>query len=165
MLNQANTEVKLALVLTCFAGIRGAELGRLDWKDVNFDAGFIRIKAANAKTGMRRVPPVADNLKAWLWLYKKESGPIVPYKNVYNQYPKVAKKAKVEWKRNGHRHGFASYRTALIKNLDQVAIEAGHSKQMLLTNYFQVVSEKDAKAWFSIFPPRSQHAPTNIPSA
>ena len=153
MLNQANPQVQLALALTCFAGVRGAELGRLDWNDIKFEAGFIRVKAASSKTGMRRVPPIPDNLRAWLMLHRQESGPVVPYKNVYAQYPLVAKKAGLQWKRNGHRHGFASYRTALIKNLDQVAIEAGHSKQMLLSNYFKVVSEADAKAWFAIFPP------------
>jgi integrase len=153
MLLKANPQVQLALALTCFAGVRGSELGRLDWNDVKFEAGFIRVKAASSKTGMRRVPPITDNLRAWLMLHRKESGPIVPYKNIYNQYPKVASKAGIHWKRNGHRHGFASYRSALIKNLEQVAIEAGHSKQMLLSNYFQVVSEQDAKAWFSIYPP------------
>ena len=153
MLNKANPHIQLALALTCFAGVRGAELGRLDWKDIIFDAGFVRVRASVAKTRMRRVPPIPDNLRAWLLLHRKESGPVVPYKNVYNQYPKVAAKAGIKWKRNAHRHGFASHRTALIKNLDQVAIEAGHSKQMLLSNYFQVVSEQDAKAWFSIFPP------------
>lgn len=153
MLNVANPQVQLALVLTCFAGVRGAELGRLDWSDIKFDAGFIRVKAASAKTGIRRVPPIPPNLRAWLLLHRKASGPVVEYKNVYNQYAKVARKANVTWKRNAHRHGFASYRTALVKNLEQVAIEAGNSKQMLLTNYFQLVSKQEAKAWFSIFPP------------
>lgn len=154
MLATANPQVQLALALTSFAGIRGGELGRLDWQDIKFDAGFIRVKASIAKTKMRRVPPIPENLKAWLLLYREESGPVVPYKNVYNQYLKVAKKAGIAWKRNAPRHSFASYRTALIKNHDQVALEAGHSKQMLLSNYFQVVSEQDAKAWFAIFPPQ-----------
>jgi integrase len=152
MLKVANPEVQLALVLTCFAGVRGAELTRLDWKDIKFDAGFMRVRAASAKTGIRRVPPIPPNLRDWLLPHRKESGPLVKYKNIYNQYAKVAQKAKVQWKRNAHRHGFASYRTALIKNLEQVAIEAGSSKQMLLTNYFQLVSEHEAQAWFSIVP-------------
>jgi integrase len=153
MLKVSKPQVQLALALTCFAGVRGAELGRLDWSDIKFDLGCIRVKAANAKTGIRRVPPLPDNLRAWLTLHRKESGPVVAYKNVYNQYAKVAKKAGIEWKRNAHRHGFASYRVALLKNLDQVAIEAGHSKQELLSSYFQVVSEQAARAWFAIVPP------------
>jgi integrase len=152
MLKVANPQVQLALALTSFAGVRGAELGRLDWKDIRFDFGCIRVKAVNAKTGIRRVPPIPENLRAWLMLHRKESGAVVAYKNVYNQYGKVARKAGVTWKRNAHRHGFASYRTALIKNLDQVSLEAGHTKNQLLANYFQVVGEASAKAWFSIFP-------------
>jgi integrase len=172
MLRVANPQVQLALALTCFAGIRGAELGRLDWKDFKFEAGFIRVRAASAKTGIRRVPPIPPNLRLWLLLHKKESGPVVAYKNIYNQYAKVAHKAKIKWKRNAHRHGFASYRTALTKNLQQVAIEAGNSKQMLLTNYFQLVSEQEARAWFSIVPPatpqpdlESDTAPAQINAA
>ena len=159
MLNAANPQVQLALALTCFAGVRGAELGRLEWNDIKFEAGFIRVRAASAKTGIRRVPPIPDNLRAWLMLHRKESGRVVAYKNVYNQYPKVAAKANLKWKRNAHRHSFASYRTALIKNLEQVAIEAGNSKAMLLTNYFQLVSQQEAKAWFSIVPPGTQQTP------
>jgi hypothetical protein len=139
MLNLANPQVQLALALTCFAGIR-------------FEDGFIRVKAASSKTGIRRVPPIPANLRAWLLLHQKESGLVVEYKNIYNQYAKVARKAGVKWKRNAHRHGFASYRTALIKNLEQVAIEAGNSKQMLLSNYFQLVSEREAQAWFAVVP-------------
>jgi integrase len=170
MLKVANPQVQLALALTCFGGVRGAELGRLDWSDIKFDLGCIRVKAASAKTGIRRVPPIPDNLRAWLTLHRKDSGAVVSYKNIYNQYPKVAKKAGVKWKRNAHRHGFASYRTALLKNLDQVAIEAGHSKQELLSSYFQVVSEESAKAWFAICPPEETKAgltddskPTPVP--
>ncbi len=159
MLKVANPEVQRALALTSFAGVRGAELGRLDWSDIQFDLGCIRVKAANAKTGIRRVPPIPENLRAWLTLDQDKSGPVVGYKNIYNQYLKVAKKAGVKWKRNSHRHGFASYRTALIKNLDQVAIEAGHSKQELLEHYFKVVSEAAAKAWFSIFPSKKGQEP------
>jgi integrase len=156
--------VQLALALNCFAGVRGAELGRLDWDDIKFDLGCIRVKAAGAKTGIRRVPPIPENLRAWLMLHRKESGPVVPYKNVYNQYAKVAEKAGIKWKRNAHRHEFASYRTALIKNLDQVAIEAGHSKQELLSSYFQVVSEQAAKAWFAICPPEGTKAGPKVDS-
>jgi len=154
MLKAANQQVQLALALTSFAGIRGAELGRLTWGDIRFDLGCIRVKAVSAKTGIRRVPPIPDNLRAWLELHKKDSGPVVGYKNVYNQFLKVAKKAGVTWKRNAHRHSFVSYRTALMKNLDQVAMEAGHSKKLLLHHYFQVVSAEAASAWFSIFPPK-----------
>lgn len=152
MLKVANPEVQLALALTCFAGVRGAELTRMDWKDIKFEAGFMRVRAASAKTGIRRVPPIPLNLRAWLVPHRKESGPLVTYKNIYNQYAKVAQKAKVQWKRNAHRHGFASYRTALIKNLEEVAIECGNSKQMLLSNYFQLVSEQEAQEWFAIVP-------------
>jgi len=135
------SEVQLALALTCFAGIRGAELARLDWKDIKFEAGFMRVRAASAKTGIRRVRPSRQTFVPGCCFTERNPARWSRTRTFYNQYAKVAQKAKVKWKRNAHRHGFASYRTALIKNLEQVAIEAGNSKQMLLSNYFQLVSE------------------------
>ena len=155
MFAKANPTVQLALALTGFAGVRGSELGRLDWSDIRFDDECIRVKATTAKTKMRRLPPIPPNLKEWLMLYRKESGPVVPYKNLYNYYGQVAKLAGVKWKRNALRHSFVSYRTAQIKSFDQVSTEAGHSKQMLFNNYHKVVSAADAEAWFAIFPPGS----------
>ena len=38
------------LAIGAFAGVRHAEIQRLDWKDVRFDAGIIEIHAGNAKT-------------------------------------------------------------------------------------------------------------------
>jgi hypothetical protein len=38
------------------------------------------------------------------------------------------------------------------KNENQVALEAGNSPQMIFSNYRQLVTESDARTWFSIVP-------------
>ena len=53
---------------------------------------------------------------------------------------------------NGLRHSFCSYRLAVTKSAVQVALEAGNSPKMLFENYRELVTEKDALAYFGILP-------------
>jgi hypothetical protein len=105
-----------------------------------------------AKCEERRLVPIPDNLAQWLQPHCKTSGPVCSYTNLANVYAHLAKRAKLEWKRNGLRHSFISYRTALTKNVPQVAFEAGNSPQMIQRHYLKIVTESVAKQWFAIMP-------------
>ena len=50
------------LAISAFAGVRHAEVKRLDWANVNRKAKIIEIKAGTAKTASRRVIPIQPNL-------------------------------------------------------------------------------------------------------
>jgi integrase len=152
LLAAAKPEVVVPLALTAFAGIRAAEVKRLDWERINLTEGHIEVIAKVAKTGIRRLAPIPENLKAWLTKHFHHSGKVCVYRNLWLQYEKVAKMAGVVWKRNGLRHGFASYRVASIKNIPQTAFEAGNSPQVIQRDYLKVVSEREAKRWFAIYP-------------
>jgi hypothetical protein len=54
------------LAIGAFAGLRSAEIERLDWKNVNFERGFIEVRAETCKTRARRLVPICENLRAWL---------------------------------------------------------------------------------------------------
>ena len=43
-------------------------------------------------------------------------------------------------------------RMADVKSAAQVALEAGNSPQMIFEHYRELVTEKEAKAWFAITP-------------
>jgi hypothetical protein len=101
---------------------------------------------------------MSDNLCAWLLPLRKASGPVCPYSNLAIVFARMAKRAGVPWKRNGLRHSFISYRTAFVKNVGQVAFEAGNSAQMIHRHYLKVVTESVARKWFAILP----NEPTNI---
>jgi len=58
----------------------------------------------------------------------------------------------VQWRHNGLRHSFVSYRTADIQNVAQVALEAGNSAATIHKHYRELVTKGDAVAWFSIVP-------------
>jgi hypothetical protein len=66
LLDHAKRELVPALVIGAFGGVRSEELKRLGWEDVKLRQGHIEIRGANAKTRVRRLIPIQDNLKAWL---------------------------------------------------------------------------------------------------
>jgi hypothetical protein len=84
-LNYSRPELVPFLALGAFAGLRSAEIGRLDWEEVHLADRIIEIKATKAKTASRRIVPVTENLAKWLAPYAKEEGRVVPFDNVSKQ--------------------------------------------------------------------------------
>ena len=163
VLESADERLIPFLAIGAFAGLRHAELQRLDWAEVRMDDDFIEVKANKAKTASRRLVPIQDNLKRWLKPYRKASGHICDYVNTSNQIDKLAelvdKKLKetdstavFTWKRNALRHSYISYRVAETQKVAQVALEAGNSPQMIFQHYRELVRPKEAKEWFAIAP-------------
>src|SRR5215472_10813426 len=66
ILASASQEVAPCIALAAFAGLRSAEILRLDWSDVERRPGFVEIASDKAKTAARRIVPIADNLAQWL---------------------------------------------------------------------------------------------------
>ena len=158
ILAAADEEVLPALAIGGFAGLRTAEIARLDWRDIDLAQGHIVIEARNAKTGARRIVPMAENLKEWLKPYVRPFGPVNPASNdqygnaLGDRFERAASRAKVKWKRNPLRHSFISYRVAVVKDVPQVALEAGNSPAVIFSNYRALATDAEATAWFSILP-------------
>jgi integrase len=149
------------IAIGAFAGLRSKEIERLDWSEVHLTGPerFIEVKASKAKTASRRIVPITDNLAQWLAPFAQASGPVVVYgRNDKQLYQVIAPRAGVEWKRNGLRHSFISYRLAVVKDVGQVSLEAGNSPQMVFRHYRQLVTQSAAAEWFAILPPKRDGA-------
>jgi len=179
LLTMAKPELVPAVAIGAFAGVRHEEIQRLDWQDIKLKAGIIEIRAAKAKTASRRTIPIVPSLKAWLLETGHDeegrslragnlTGPVCPFLDFTRQLLKLAAavnearigtgratkggKGEFKWQHNGLRHSFISYRVALVKNVNEVALEAGNSPQMIFQHYRELVTPQDAKAWFAITP-------------
>jgi len=142
------------VALGAFAGLRSAEIERLDWKAIDVAGGYIHVAADKAKTAQRRLVPIVPNLAQWLAPYTKRRGKVWKG-NVYElQEARAAtvKAAGVPWKPNALRHSFCSYRLADIQNAAQVALEAGNSPTMVFRHYRELVKPAAAKTYFAIAP-------------
>ena len=141
------------LAIGAFAGLREAEIQRLDWSEIDLARGHIEIKAAKAKSARRRIIPIQPNLAAWLRPYAGLTGRVVPA-GARRKLDRVRKVAGLDrWPNNGLRHSFASYRLAAIHDAPRVAAELGHtSPQMLYSTYRELVLPEEAERYWKIDP-------------
>ena len=152
--NRVEPDTIPMLTIGAFAGLRDAEIKRLDWSEVDLARGHIEIKAAKAKSARRRIVPIQPNLAAWLRPYSGKTGRVVPdgYRGKLERVRKAV--GLTDWPNNGLRHSFASYRLAAIHDAPRVSSELGHtSPTMLYSTYREVVLPEEAVRYWKIEPP------------
>jgi hypothetical protein len=143
------------LAIAAFSGIRMAELNRLSWSAVDLDRGFIELRAAQAKTASRRLIPISPNLRAWLEPLNR-NGKVVRTILLYREVTALVRALGLEWPRNVLRHSYISYRIAIVKSAEQVALEAGNSPSIIFKHYRELTTPEVAEKWFAILPKGGQ---------
>ena len=78
LLESAPAELVPYVAIGAFAGLRRAELERLDWREVDLQSGLIEVTARNAKSARRRFVKIQPNLAKWLQPYAQLSGNVTP---------------------------------------------------------------------------------------
>ncbi|MBI2925005.1 MAG: site-specific integrase [Verrucomicrobia bacterium] len=154
LLARAAPDVIPVFAIGAFAGLRSAEIERLDGREVHLAERFIEVTAGKSKTTSRRLAPVPDNLAAWLTPHARSEGAVWPHSHpyFYEAQRDTARCAGLRWKHNALRHSFISYRLAQIQNANQVALEAGNSPNMIFAHYRELVRPADAVRWSAIVP-------------
>ena len=99
----------------------------------------------------RRVIPIPDKLAAWLQPLPRR-GKVLPHQSLHRQTTALARSLGMDWPGNVLRHSFISYRIAVVKSADQVALEAGNSAAIIFKHYRELVTEDVATEWFPILP-------------
>jgi integrase len=166
LLLTAHARILPLIAIGGFAGIRSAEVARLEWKDIKWDRGHIELAGSKAKTAARRLVPLSDNLKAWLAPWRNETGLILTITDASGALGDTAVKAKIPggWRQNALRHSFISYRVALTGDVARTSLEAGNSPKMIFRHYREIVDEEATTAWWSINPPEGWQPPGLKPS-
>jgi integrase len=62
-----NPHLKAMIVLAIDAGLRRGEILKLEWSDIDFQAGLIKIRGTNTKTERERLVPLTDRAKDELY--------------------------------------------------------------------------------------------------
>lgn len=155
LLDAATPEILPAMAIGSLAGLRRAEIERLDWRQVKLARGFIDVGGETAKTGQRRLVPIRASLAAWLAPCAKQSGPVAPPAFRFNELFGEAREAaglKDGWRGNEFRHGYASARLAETRNAALVAEELGNSVAIVRAHYAEVLTEEEAAAYLAVQP-------------
>lgn len=144
------------IALAAFAGIRTAELLRLNWHDIDLVRGFVNVSATKSKTAQRRLIKVEPNLLAWLAPFAKKTGPLWTGKeNDYqNAMTRREQAAGITMPHNCLRHSFASYHLAKFQDAARLSLDMGYTSPKLIFNtYREIVYPEAAERYFAIQPP------------
>ncbi len=153
LLENATPDLLPYLAIGAFAGLRRAELERLDWQELNFEDGLIEVTARKAKTARRRFVRMQPNLREWLLPLRQHKGGVVgdDFRTLFDAARAAA--GIVEWPDNALRHGFASYHLAHFKDSAALALEMGHTdSEMIFNHYRQLVRPREADRYWNIRP-------------
>jgi integrase len=163
LLAAAHSDLIPFLALGGFAGLRRAEIEKMDWCDVHVEDLCLMVPAKIAKTAKKRMVVMEPNLAAWLKPHVKETGSLVPLsqrtglpssKRLELLLDTARKAARItEWPSNCLRHSYGTY--MIVKRHDEayVAEQMGNSVTMVRDHYKILVKPQESERYFNIYPP------------
>ena len=149
------------VALGLFAGLRSAELLRLNADAVKLDERVIVIGQAVAKKRSRRVVEMSDGLNAWLQLCPPLVGSVVAVAAFRDNFEALKQAAGLEnWLHNALRHSFGSYHLARHGDATKTANQMGHKSTDVVHNHYKALVTKTEAEKFWALRPVSRTAPT-----
>ena len=118
-------------------------------KTVDVALGSIRISPEVSKVKSVRQITIQPNLAAWLTRYPLKKFPIIPL-GTLKMIRVIRDKFGIG--QDVMRHTFISMHVAKFKSMAEAALEAGNSESMIRKHYYNLVSNADAEAFWSIRP-------------
>jgi integrase len=160
LLEQATVKTLPYWAIGGFAGLRSAELERLEWRDIHFDRGLIEVTASKAKTAQRRFVDIQPALAQWLEPYRGEHGKICPVNLRRLLLDDRELTGLSRWPSNALRHSFASYHLCQFENAPKTVLQLGHtSAAIVFAHYRELVTPEAAAKFWRIVP---AHASTIV---
>ena len=154
------------VALGLFAGLRSAELLRLDSEAVKFEDRVIVVGQSVAKKRSRRVVELGETLAAWLKIGPKLSGQIVPKSKLSERLSALKTAAGItEWPHNALRHSFGSYHLAYHGDATKTAYQMGHKSTDVVHNHYKaLVLKVDAERFWALRPTEPEPVDRGLPA-
>jgi integrase len=154
LLEHSPIQMRPIIVLQALGGLRLQEALRLDWREVFGIAGHIEISSSKSKTRQRRLVEICSALEKWLAPYRKMKGNVATQTlNGYTAaFTALRRSLKIPSRRNGLRHGFVTFHSALHQNESMTASQAGNSPTMVHGYYRGLATKAEAEKWFNVKP-------------
>jgi len=154
LLEHSSTQMRPIIALQALGGLRLQEALRLDWREVFGIAGHIEVSSSKSKNRQRRLVEIGSALQKWLAPYRKMEGKVTTQTlNGYTAaFTMLRRSLKIPSRRNGLRHGFATFHFALHQNESMTASQAGNSPAMIHAHYKGLTTKTEAKKWFNVVP-------------
>jgi integrase len=146
------------MAISFFAGLRLAEVQRLEWSAIELPEKFLKLPASITKTKRTRHVDLAENAIAWLTPYAGRVGKVVPFSPdaLHKRQHALAEKHGVPTIKHGARHAFASYWLAEHGDVDRLCLMLGHeSPEMTFKHYAKAATKREAKKFWSILPAKA----------
>jgi integrase len=169
-LTAEDTVMRSFLCLGGFAGLRTAEIQRLEWRDLDFSAKEIHVRpdAIKKTRGGRRERYVRMEPVFLRHCPTLGAGPVIPWTvRIFGERVRALKDrmaAALEaqgrpeaarwregWPDNCLRHSFASYHLAIREDAGATAYQMGHTAPVTLyREYARAVRRSDADRWWAL---------------
>ncbi len=143
LLHNSSPAILPYFAIAAFAGIRPEELQKMEWSDVRWKQGIIRVRAEISKVGASRNVQIERNLAEWLEEYRNKDGMICP-----PNWRKLFRQTRIdagveEWPADCLRHSFGTYWLEKNRNAPALALEMGNSVEVIMRHYYKVLDEPD----------------------
>jgi integrase len=160
LLELASPETRPYFAIGGLAGLRTAELERLDWEDIDLEERLIEVSPRKSKTAARRHVTIEPVLEAWLAPYRGRSGKLCPL-NLRTKLEADRERAGIiSWPSNALRHSFGSYHIAAFEDAAKTALQMGHvDAELTFAFYRQRTRKSVASRWWQLFP---KTTPANV---
>ena len=155
LLEAADESMRAVIAIGGLAGLRTAELLRLDWADVWRVPDHVEVTAGKAKTRQRRLVDFCPSLALWLEPFRsKLTGKVCQLSELAYQcgFRELCKVVNVKRKANGLRHAYCSYHYALYSNESLTSQQAGNSPSKIHSNYKAITTKDEGALWFAVTP-------------
>jgi integrase len=161
ILRAVDSEWLPTIALGAFCGLRPEEIAPeqrnakdgIRWENILWNKAKVDVPASVSKTRRRRFAPLPDAAAAFLQPWRGARGPVAPERRFCHYLPRLKRADKsIVWKADALRHSFASYRLAILKDIQELSLEMGNSPAMIHSHYLDLKHEDEAERWFGLRP-------------